>query len=360
MNLRGAGIFQGLNICFAMSNDSHILEKLGFSLEEKQPHLGGERRVFAAHKSVLFGRRKSDNMRVIIKISHHTEGILEIERERICRAALDTIRFAYGTFSSPEEILFTKKDDYAVQITRFIEQDKSFLERSTPEQFHFALKGLKAMEAAHATTYGHIRAIRGIFKTMNADDYIRTFDTLGQRVSQKFSETRQTLAKAFDEIAAHRDDVERYCGFLTHFDFTPQNIRISGETMYLLDHSSLRFGSKHESWARFINFMVLYNPELESALVRYMRDNRAEEEVASLRLMRIFRLGELIEHHVRVAEASQGHLQTLSKKRVVLWHHVLESVLNDTATSDTIISEYKAARDSLRSDEEKQRQVGLH
>ena len=321
-----------------MDNDVHILKQLGFSLDEKQPHLGGERRVFATGKSVLFGTRDSDNIRVVIKISHDRLGIQEIERERTCREALDAIRFAYGAFSSPTEVLFTKKDNYAVQVTRFIEQDTTLLARTTPEQFRFTLKGLKTMEAAHATTYSHLRSVSGIFPRMDADDYIRSFTDFERYICDKFPEFRTIVSRAMQELKARHDDIERYCGFLTHFDFTPQNIRIKDDTMYLLDHSSLRFGSKHESWARFINFMVLYNIELSNSLVQYMHLNRAPEEAASLRLMRVFRLGELIAHHVRVAAATKGDLHKLSTTRVAFWNDVLTSVLDDVSVPEGLIA----------------------
>lgn len=344
-----------------MNDYTNILKELDFSLDEKQPHLGGERRVFAAHKLVLFGRRNSDGIRVVVKVSREAEGIKEIERERVCRAALDGISFAYGTFSSPEELLFSKKDGYAIQVTRFIDQDISFLERSTPEQFGFALKGLKAMEAAHAATYGHLRSIRGIFPTMNAGNYIKTFRDYVKEISSEFTETQRALSSAANHLSDNYEDIERYCGFLTHFDFLPQNIRIAGDTMYLLDHSSLRFGNKHESWARMINFMELYNTGLARALEKYVRDNRSSEEVESLHLMRLFRLGELLAHHARVgADALDDNLRELSRKRVSFWSRVLQSVFDNTTVPDNVISEYKTARDSLRSPEEKERQIGLH
>ena len=53
-----------------MNDYEHILTKLGYSLEKEQPHLGGERRIFAAHKMVLFGRCLADNLRVVIKVSN--------------------------------------------------------------------------------------------------------------------------------------------------------------------------------------------------------------------------------------------------------------------------------------------------
>ncbi len=348
-----------------MENELAILkqlfEQLGFELDEYQPHVGGERKVFAIGKFVLFGHSVQHNVRVVLKAACDVASKSEIARERICRTALENIQFAYGTFSSPEEILFSEKAGYTIQVTRFIEQDMPFLERPTSEQFRFALKGLKAMEAAHAATYEHLRSVKGIFPTMNTDEYISAFSKYID-VASKSSETRKDLlANLGKQLAQKRDDIERYCGFLTHFDFMPQNIRISGDTMFLLDHSSLRFGNKHESWARMINFMELYNPELARALEKYIQDNRAPEENESLRLMRLYRLGELLAHHARIeTESNDTALQELSKKRVWFWSHVATAVQANSEISKEIIAEYKAARDSLRSLEEKERQIGLH
>ena len=345
MRLPGGDTSPDSNTYIAMDELQNILRTLGFSLEERQPHLRGERRVFAAGKYVLFGTRDADHVRVVIKASAVADGIKEIEQERTCRTALDTIRFAYGTFSSPEELLFTRKDGYTIQVTRFIEQNKLFLERPISEQFSFALKGLKAMEAAHATTYEHLRSVRGIFPMIDAHAYSTTFKNSAEKAWSQFPDTKGVLAEALQEMEQQHDDIERYCGFLTHFDFTPQNIRIDDNTMYLLDHASLRFGSKHESWARFINFMVLYNIELSNSLVQYMHLNRAPEEAASLRLMRVFRLGELIAHHVRVAAATKGDLHKLSTTRVAFWNDVLTSVLDDVSVPEGLIATYKATRD---------------
>ena len=135
--------------------------------------------------------------------------------------------------------------------------------------------------------------------------------------------------------------IEQYSGFLTHTDFVPHNIRVVGENIYLLDHSSIRFGNKYEGWARFCNFMALYNPPLEKALVKYVADNRTEEESISLRLMRIYRLGEIIWYYTSALDKSYGNLFALNKKRVELWSKMLENLLSENSLPESFIEDYK-------------------
>ncbi len=156
------------------------------------------------------------------------------------------------------------------------------------------------------------------------------------------------------------DTIKQYEGFLTHTDFVPHNIRIVGSDTYLLDASSLRFGNKYEGWARFINFMELYNPPLASALVQYVHDNRAPEESASLRLMRMYRLGEILAYYTRAFLNSTGDLRALNHARILFWTNVLQSVISQTPLPEQVRTEYQTVRDQLRSPDEKLRQKDLH
>ncbi len=140
----------------------------------------------------------------------------------------------------------------------------------------------------------------------------------------------------------------------------PHNIRIVGDDIYLLDHSSLRFGNKYEGWARFLNFMALYNPPLEQALLQYVRENRSSEESESLQCMRVYRLGEIIWYYVSTLAKSSGDLRVLNEKRVAFWTNVLEAILENKPVPEDVLTEYKRTRDSLRTPEERQRQIGLH
>lgn len=331
-----------------------VLAELGFALEDIQPHLGGERylmrAVTTAHgrKLILLGRRASDDKRVVIKATSDLAGTRELERERECRVVLGKINFAYQVFFSPEEILFTRRNGLAISVQAFIEQARPFLERPLEEQFALALKAFKAQEGAHATTWKHHALIQKTFDTKDASDYLQAF--------KQFSDN--TAAQEF--LQKNLNTIEQYCGFLTHTDFVPHNFRVVGSDIYLLDHSSLRFGNKYEGWARFINFMLLYNPPLERALVQYVRDNRAPEESLSLRLMRIYRLGEIIWYYRDKLAVSSGDLLALNQTRVDFWSGALQAPLQDTTVSREVIAAYQRTRDSLRSEEEKLRQIGLH
>lgn len=336
-----------------------ILKNLGYSLDEQQPHISGERYLTrplgSGRKLLLLGHQTADNIRVVIKTSSEVLGIKEIEHEHVCREILEKISFAYQTFLSPKELLYTQADGMVLLITAFIEQSHSFLERPLEEQFELALKSFKAQESAHATTYGHIRLIQKTFGEMHAAQYIEKFKKYVDE-SQPYAD----LSSAYEFLKQNIRTIEQYCGFLTHWDFMPQNIRIVGEHIYLLDHSSIHFGNKYEGWARFINFMTLYNPPLARALLQYVRNNRTPEESLSLKLMRVYRLGELIRYYTGWLPRTEGKLHELATARIYFWNQVLEAVLNDTEVSMETVETYKHTRDSLRSDAEKQRQVGLH
>ncbi len=331
-----------------------ILNRLGYGLEKHQSHLGGERYLMQAvtttsgRKLILLGHRVGDGRRVVIKATRDKAGIRELVHERECREVLKKINFAYQTFFSPEEVLFKNEEGYTLSIQTFIEQESPFLERPLKEQFRLALRAFKAQESAHATTYRHIKLIQKTFGTMDAARYLAMFKKFGDNT------------RAQKLLEANWETIERYCGFLTHVDFVPHNFRVRDDNIYLFDHSSLRFGNKYEGWARFLNFMTLYNPELEKALLQYVGDNRAEEELLSLKLMRIYRLGEIIWYYSDKIEKSSGDLRTLNKARVEFWSEVLKATLEGRELPEQIREEYKKTRDSLRSEEEKQRQIGLH
>jgi len=331
-----------------------LLHSLGFALDPQQKHLGGERYLMQAvtthsgKKLILTGTRNKDGMRVVIKATRDQGGARELRHERECRRVLHEIRFAYRAFHSPKEVLFIEKGGFTISIQAFLEQECSFLERPLKEQFNYALAAFKAQESAHATTHAHFRLVKRTFGTIDAKGYLELFARFGAP-----KESSAFLEK-------HAETIEQYCGFLTHTDFVPHNFRIKEGTMFLLDHSSLRFGNKYEGWARFLNFMSLYNPALEKALIEYVQENRAPEELLSLRLMRVYRLGEIVHYYRRTLEQSTGDLLLLNKARVEFWSAVLEYQLKDAPLPSSLREEYMRTRDSLRSEEEKARQIGLH
>ena len=346
-----------------------LIASLGFVLEPNQPHIGGERFLMQAitttsgQKLILLGSRASDNKRVVIKITRDKNGKEELFHERKCRAALQNITFAYKIFLSPKEILFAEKDGYTISVQEYVEQKCPFLERALEEQFFIVLKAFKAQEGAHATTYGHLRSITKTFGKINAPQYLKSYRDFQKNISQHSfinEYTRALLQKGHEMLINQKETIEQYCNFLTHTDFVPHNFRIIDGNIYLLDHSSIRFGNKYEGWARFLNFMALHNPLLEKILVQYIKDNRTPEELLSLKLMRIHKLGELIWYHTKKLDKTSGNFRALTEKRVIFWTDVLEAILNSTSMSQEIVDKYKRERDALRSPDEIERQKGLH
>ena len=342
---------------------SPILEQLGFSLDKEQIHIGGERYVSGDKKLVLIGHRLSDKKKVIIKASSDPKMIEEIRAEYSGRQVLAKINFAYHIFFYPQEILFVESGAHTIFITEFIEQEATFTSRPLEEQFFLALKSFEAQEAVQATTYEHASIISRTFGIWDAQQYLNNFDKYSEQILTILSgqeKLKTLLATARDFLGKNSVTIDLYSDFLTHWDFVPHNLRISGNDIYLLDHSSLRFGNKYESWARFINFMTLYNPDLEQALLGYVKDNRGQQEFLSLRLMRVFRLTELIWYYANTLSRASGNLEILNKKRIDLWTNVLESVLSDKKLDEGMMANYRGLRDSLRDEEEKKRQEKLH
>ncbi|MCF7815450.1 MAG: hypothetical protein K9M10_00425 [Candidatus Pacebacteria bacterium] len=345
-----------------------LLAAHGYILDAEQKHLQGERYLMQAvttssgRKLILTGVAP-DMSKVIIKATRESGGKHEIKHERLCRDFLQRIDFAGEVFHSPQEVAFINERGFTITIQRFIDQPCSFLDRSIEEQFSLALRAFKGQESAHATTSRHQKSVTRIYGIRTADSYIQTFTNFNKNISSSLGDSNDicvALTQSQTILKENIVTIDQYCNFLTHTDFVPHNIRINDDTIYLLDHSSLTFGNKYEGWARFINFMTLYNPPLQRALETYVRDNRAPEEFKSLRLMRIYRLGEIIWYYTRSLKKSNGPLFELNTTRIQFWGTVLSCVLEEKDVPQSIISAYTKKRDSLRSNEEISRQKGLH
>lgn len=346
-----------------------LLQRRGYVLEEAQPHLRGERFLMRAAtttggtKLILLGRDAS-GQKVVIKATREPSGQEELRHERQCRKTLHTLVFAAKTFHTPTEMDWFSEEGFLVSIQAFIEQATTFLDRPIEEQFDFAIQAFRAQEGTHATTFKHRRIITNIYQQRSAADYIRQFERFTADLLTTFPDAQglaETLKRASDKLRTHSARIDQYGGFLTHTDFVPHNIRIAPNgTMYLLDHSSLVFGNKHEGWARFLNFMELYHPQLAKLLTQYVADNRAPEEAESLRLMRLYRLGELLWYYQNKLPYCEGNLRTLNEARIFFWADILRATLENTWVSEQRIEDYRSARDTLRSDDEKERQRNLH
>ncbi|KKS83299.1 MAG: hypothetical protein UV60_C0045G0004 [Parcubacteria group bacterium GW2011_GWA2_43_11] len=340
-----------------------LLINEGFVLESEQPHLQGERYVLSGPKLVLYGARRSDGMRVVIKITDNSKIAKDLEHERTVQEVLRTIDFAYHTFHTPHEILFGHHEAHMFYITEYISQEKTFLEHTLEEQFFLALKALEAQEGSHATTHKHLQTIQKTFEVYDTTRYIQTLTQYRDEVFKLLphhTKSHEALTKALHTLEENSNLLNTYSHFLTHWDFVPHNIRIHDRDIYLLDHSAIRFGNKYEGWARFMNFMTLYHPELEHALDTYVRENRSEHEYTTLTLMRLYRLSELVWFYASKRAQTEGDLRTLTDARINLWCKAIEAQLNGTKLSTRLINTYKKTRNDLRDEGEKKRQQMLH
>lgn len=346
---------------------SPLLSVYGFTLDLLQPHTIGERFLMQAvttiggQKLILRGKDQNSNP-VIIKATRDVVGKNEINHERLCRSLINELNFAYNVFAAPTELLHLEEAGFVINIQEYIEQETTFLERPLAEQFIFALTAFKAQEHSRATTGGHVRHISKTFGYKTSTDYLTLCTHFISDISALpvLHPAHALLKEVSARLQSGQERIAQYSGFLTHTDFVPHNFRIKNDQLYLLDFSAIRFGNKHEGWARFLNFMTLYNPALEQALIDYIETNRAAEERESLQLMRLFRLAELITYYTKTLDRSESELLTLNTARIQFWTDALAAELHNTRVSREIVTAYQTTRDTLRSDEEKRRQQGLH
>jgi len=341
---------------------SPMLYKLGFELEKEQPYIGGERYLMSGDKLVLAARRKEDGKKVIVKTSSREAGEREISEEHHRREKLNNLNFAYDLFSVPEEVFFGEVGSYAVSIVFYMEQEKSFLSFNIKDQFFMTLDAFKKQEGVHATAHSHIKSIKKIFGVADENYYINSFKSFVEYCKDKYTEDKKVIEimeRAESFLIKNKETINRYSGFLTHTDFVPHNFRVVDKNIYLLDHVSLFFGNKYEAWARFLNYLILYNNDLESLLSDYICKNRSEDEVLALRTMRLYKLGELLKYYISTLKKTSGDLLKLNKERILFWQKLMDAILKDKSISEDVVFDYKIKRDQLRSQEEEGRQKEL-
>jgi hypothetical protein len=252
--------------------------------------------------------------------------------------------------------------DFTVWIIEFIEQEKVFVEHSLQEQFFLALKSFEAQEAFHATTYEHIEKVKSVFPVLHGREYFKEFDSFKEAFKQRVDDPaiQLSLEESDKFLQSQKIVIDKYSNYLTHTDFVPHNFRIKNNNLYMLDcapeYRTVHFGNKYEGWARFLNYMVIHNPELDHLLSTYILKNRGEEEYLSLRLMRIYKIGFLLKFYAEALKDTKGDLNILTLERIAFWHKILDFLLKDLPIPAELIQEYKSKRDTLRSPEEKRRQ----
>lgn len=338
------------------------IDSLGFKLDTTQVHIGGERHLMSGKKLVLTGTNKEDGHQVIIKVSSDQSGISEIESEHRAREILKSLPFAERPFLFPREEVYGQFGPYRISITAFEDQRQAYIAHSLEEQFFLALRAFAVQEGLQAATYEHTRMIREAFGIATPEIYLAEFGEFmkaARTLGEEYSEVKNVFEQATLFLADNYKHIARYTGFLTHTDFVPHNFRINDKGILLLDLPALRFGNKYESWARFLNYMTVHNPTLERMLDTYIKENRATEEYMALRLMRTFKLGELLSYYIGTLDNTEGDLHTLNRERIFFWSEVLRAVLEDTPVSEEIVDAYVSRRNELRSEEELKRQEAI-
>lgn len=336
-----------------------IFIRLGITPDVKQPHVGGERYLMSGKKLVLTGTQSADGKRVVMKISSDPEGRAEIQYEQNAHDLLQGLAFANDTLLSPEEIFFEDTGHSTILVTAFIEQLSVFFARPLQEQFFLALRALEAQEGFHAATHEHEKLVRHVFPIFRSSKYIGEFGEFAEAIEKNRPNDTQLHALLKQSLAflyANMDTIDRYAPYLTHTDLAPHNMRVSDHGIFLLDYASFHFGNKYEGWARFLNYMLIHNPELERMLADHVRNNRGTDEYLSLRLMRAYKIGFLLEYYTRSLAHTTGDLCTLTEARIAFWTDALEAVLADTPLAQSVVDAYTQTRNALRTKEETTRQ----
>ncbi len=335
------------------------LEKIGIILDSIQPHTSGERYLMSGKKLVLIGTRAADGARAVVKVSSDQNGRTDIRYEKEAHDLLKTLAFAHETLLVPKEIHYEDTHEGTVLVTAFIEQPNVFFARPLSEQFFLALRALEAQEGFHATTYEHEKDVKRVFPIVRSLDYLETLVHSIEKITSivpSDTHLREYLKSVKVLFYEHAETIDRYTPYLTHTDMAPHNMRVTNQGIFLLDPAAFHFGNKYESWARFINYMMVHNPELSELLARYVRNNRNEDEYLALRLMRLYKIVFLLEFYAESLSRTNGELHELTKIRIAFWTDALEAVLADKPLAQETVTAYKNIRNRLRSPEETARQ----
>lgn len=323
------------------------LATIGITLDGEQIHIQGERFLMQKDKLVLTG--VIGEKRVVIKASNKINGKQEIQNEKAIREKLESMAFAKEKILFPKEIFFGTKDDWLFWVAEYISQKKVFVKHDIEEQFFMLLRAFGAQESFHATTFEHMRDLAKTFEVFDPTKYLNTFFTF------KIGNPR-LHERAHKFLSGHLNVLSKYSDYLTHTDFVPHNFRVKGHQIYMLDLSAIHFGNKYEGWARLLNYMVIHEPELEKLLSKYLQQNREIDDNLALKLMRVYKLGFLLDFYTQSVIKTEGNLKTLTLERINFWQKIMNLILDDQEIPKELVEVYRGKRDKLRSIEEKERQ----
>jgi len=307
-------------------------------------------------KLVLLGKRKTDNLRVVIKVSHSPQGKVEIIKEKKVQDTLSKVIFSREDILFPQEIYYGERGAYLIRITNFIPQEKVFASYSLDEQFFKILREFEVQEGFYANTFEHLNIVKSVFPITKAEDYLKSMRDFIQNINHYSKDLSSTISKGEELIKENLAVIDERSNYLTHTDFVPSNFRLGKDGVYMIDLSSMHFGNRYEGLARFVNYCIIYSPELGKKICEYIRKNRGEEDYLCLRLMRIYKAGFLLNHYTKIIKKTDGNLCLLTQKRIELWHKIIDSLIKDEPIDEKMVQDYKARRDELRSNEELRRQ----
>lgn len=333
-----------------------LAARLGIKLDDTQLNIGGERSIMSPDKWVLTGTDSASGKKVVLKCAKEKFGVDEIIQEHQVRQSLVGLPFAEQELLMPEELFYGQKDGFTVSVHAFVDQDKVFTDHNLSEQFFMALHALECQESFHATTREHNASVREQFTIHSPTFYIESTNDMKDDIVATWPDATQAVTDTIDQLQIHQQLLRAYDGYLIHSDFVPHNFRIHGRQLYLLDFVSFRLGNKYESWARFINFMEIHNPELVPLLLTYIKQDRGETEYKTLRLLRVYKILFLLRYYARMYQKTTDDLQKLTAARLEFWTRALQAVLADEAIPSEVVSTYYTQRDRLRTPEEKARQ----
>ena len=169
-----------------------ILQPLGYTLHEEQPHISGERAHMSRTKMVLMGTDHKGNT-VVINASKHPLGIKEIRQEKVARDVLAQLSFAVDELLQAEELFFEERGGFLFFVTAYIPQDEIFVTRPLEEQFFLALRAFEAQETFHATTYAHSKEIKKHFAVYTPATYISSFKKFIEEIEAELVEEPEKL-----------------------------------------------------------------------------------------------------------------------------------------------------------------------
>ncbi len=297
-------------------------------------------------KRVLVARNKDDE-KVIVKISDSPNGKREISSEKEIQDALTKAVFSQENIFFPNEVFYGESNGFLIRITNFIDQEKVFGAHTIEEQFFMIMREFETQESFYANTFEHINMIKNVFSVTNSKDYVTRFSNFDVGPSK---------SNALELLKTNKDLMETRSNYLTHTDFVPSNFRVVRNKIFMIDLSSMHFANKYEGLARFLNWCIIHNPQLETLICEYIKNSRGEEEYLCLRLMRIYKAGFLINHYNVTLSKTTGDLYTLTKRRLELWQKIIKCLIEDSSIPLDLIDDYKKDRNELRSAGELKRQ----